>query len=62
MKIFMKVTKDEFELPIAIADSQAELARMLGMPKAAVNSNYSKIRSGKVKVSTFKEVEIDDDD
>ena len=31
--VYMKVTKDEYELPVAIADSIAELAKMLGVTR-----------------------------
>lgn len=62
MKVYLKVTADKYELPIAIADTQAELARMLGMPKSNINSSFSKLRSGKVKASSYVEVEIGDID
>ena len=30
MTLYLKVTKDKYELPVAVADSKKELARMLG--------------------------------
>jgi hypothetical protein len=30
MTLYLKVTKDKYELPVAVADSKAELADMLG--------------------------------
>ena len=31
MTLYMKVTRDEYELPVAVAETKAELARMLGV-------------------------------
>lgn len=33
MKLFVKVSEDDLELPEAVAESRAELARMLGYGK-----------------------------
>lgn len=37
MKIIMAVTNDRYELPVAVADSQAELARMQHMSESEVS-------------------------
>jgi DNA-binding transcriptional regulator YhcF (GntR family) len=62
MKLYMCVTKDEYELPIAVADTQAELARMLGVRLNTVNRAYHCLRSGKYKDSQYKEIEIEEGD
>ena len=41
MIVYMKVTRDEYELPIAIADTVGELARMTGASKETIFSNIS---------------------
>lgn len=41
MKLFLRTTNDKYELPIAVADSADELARMLGKSKNAVSSAIS---------------------
>lgn len=57
MTVWMKVTDDEYELPIVIADSAAELARMLG---CSANSIYSSIcRFNMGYTSRYRKVEID---
>ena len=33
MKLYLRVTKDEYELPLAVADSAQELAVMMGTTK-----------------------------
>lgn len=35
--IFMAVTKDKYELPVAVADTQWDLARMLGVSEGAIS-------------------------
>lgn len=61
MKIYMKVTNDKYEHPIAIADTQRELAEMLGVTKNAIASSLHYARRGRNK-SVYKEVDIGDDD
>lgn len=34
-KLWMKVTNDEYELPLAVTESAAELARMVGVNRKA---------------------------
>lgn len=46
----MKCTTDKYELPIAVADSGAELARMLGITVGSVWSCISKHKSGYHKI------------
>ena len=44
----MRVTDDKYELPIAVADSQIELARMLGVTEGAVSHGLKDIsKTGK---------------
>ena len=61
MTIWMKVTKDKYELPIAVADSPMELARILGISSNTINSSISHVKTGKIKTSVFKKVEVDDE-
>lgn len=42
MKLYMKVTKDEYQLPLAVADSAQELAAMVGASTNTVQSCISK--------------------
>jgi hypothetical protein len=45
-KLYVKTTKDDLELPIAVADSPSELARMLGTTRGTVESSISKHHKG----------------
>ena len=58
MALYMKVTDDEYELPVAIADSAGELATMLGKSKYTVRSAFQRVKKGIVEHSTY--VIVDD--
>ena len=60
MKVYMEVSQDGLELPVAMADSMAELAKMTGTSAALVRSSVSKMRRGVHKTNRFVEVEIDE--
>ena len=61
MKLYLKVTTDKYELPLVVADSQSELARICGISKSTVASSLCAVRNGRCNKSAYKEVEIDDD-
>ena len=61
-KLWMKVTNDEYELPLAVADSMAELARMTGIKPESLYSIISRDRHGKKHSYSYREVEINDED
>ena len=58
--VYMEVTQDEYELPVAIADSAGQLAEMRGTTKATIFSLISHEKAGVCK-SKFKRIEIEDD-
>lgn len=60
-KLYIAVTKDEYELPIAVADSQASLARMLGIQPNAIHKQMHFARTGQRKWCRYREVEVDDE-
>ena len=57
MTLYLKVTKDKYELPVAVADSKAELADMLGRHESGI---YRAFKEG--RKSCYVEVEVDDDE
>lgn len=59
--VYMLVSKDEYQLPMAMADSAAELAEMTGTPLNTVRSTICKEKQGKLKRPRFVRVEIDDE-
>lgn len=58
--IWMKVTKDEYELPVMVADSAPELAEMLG---CSPNNIYSSISHAKSRgqYTPYRKVVIEDE-
>lgn len=56
MTLYLKTTLDEYELPIAVAESPKELAALLGTTPGCVMSSLSHKRAGWYKI----EVEEDD--
>ena len=61
-KLYMKVTNDKYELPLAVAESRSELAKMTGVTKASLFSIFSRQRTGKKYSYSYREVDIDDED
>lgn len=61
-KLWMKVTNDKYELPIAVAENIPELARMTGLSEKSLYSLYSRKRKGVKPCKGYVEVYIDDED
>lgn len=59
--VYMKVTRDKYELPVAIADTAAELARKTGTSSSAIRSAIYRERHGRTKRSSYKCVEIEEE-
>lgn len=58
MSLYIKTTHDEYELPVAVAGSALELARMLNTSTNVVYSNISKKRKGWYKVEEDNDEDI----
>lgn len=61
IKIYMKVTKDRYSLPVAVADSPKELAALCGVSQNAIYSAFSHEKRGDWK-SPYVKVTVDDDE
>ena len=68
MMLYMAVTADKYELPIAVSSQIYYLARMLGKSTRTVSEELSRIRNGRVDTNgrrrgyVLMEVEVEDDD
>ncbi len=62
MVLYMAVSQDRYELPIAVADSEREIERMLNLGKGTVATHISLIQSGKLKKQKYFRVEINDEE
>ena len=60
--VYMKVTQDRYELPVAIADTVAELAWKVGVDEHFIRSAISREKHGKIRRSVYKRVEIEEED
>jgi hypothetical protein len=60
MKMHMKVTKDEFSLPIYVSESRKELARYCGITPEYLSQQICKDR--RKENPTYIAVEIDEKD
>ena len=63
MTLYMAVSNDRYELPIAVADSQSELARMVKLDISYVCKQIHgavKVK-GKAKIRLFK-IDVDSDE
>lgn len=62
-KMYMMVTSDEYQLPLAFADNAAELARMVGLrnPTFVVNAIHNN-KKRHLKKCKYVEVIFDDDE
>ena len=60
MILWLRVTQDEYELPMVVADSRTELAEMLGVRPKNISSTmaHAKRRGWRC---CYQKVEVDDD-
>ena len=59
--IYMQVTTDEYELPVAVANSIGELAEITGFTYNQIATRISWVKSGKIKKKEFVKVEVSDE-
>ena len=57
MTLYLKVTKDKYELPVAVADSKKELARILGLYPSGLYRAFKESRK-----SCYVAVEVEDEE
>lgn len=63
--MWMKVTKDKYELPLAVADTAGQLARLLGISQETIYSTYhsaeAERKKGRKVKCKYVKVVFDDD-
>lgn len=62
MKLYLQVTKDKYELPLAVAETGAELARMIGVNANTIHSTICKTNQVGDRRCSYVAVEVDDDE
>lgn len=59
MTLWMKVTKDEYELPLVVCGTLTQLAKECGVPKGDISMAISRYNSGRIKHTAYRKVEVD---
>lgn len=62
--LWIKVTHDEYELPVAVADTARELARMCGVTVSTIWTTMSHVKdpNHRQKFSMYRKVEYLEDE
>lgn len=60
-RIWMKVTSDKYQIPLAVADSAEELAMMCHVKRGSVYSAAKEWRDGKRKNASYIAVIMEDE-
>lgn len=59
--LWLEVTQDEYELPLAVAIDQHELARMRGVTPEHIKYNWYAFTHGRTTRCKYRRVEVEDD-
>lgn len=62
MTIYIEVTRDKYELPVRVADTVPELARMADCTENNIYSAISHYKHRAQKSARFYKVEVEDDE
>lgn len=63
MFLYLKTTTDEYELPLAVAASPRELAKLTGTSERSMASIISRLKNGKKEgTRCYHIVEVEDDE
>jgi hypothetical protein len=60
-EIWIKVTRDKYELPVAVADSVQELSAMTGHSVQTIRSIISRQKHGRIKFSQFIRIPVEEE-
>ena len=58
--VYMKVTTDKYELPVAVADSVKGLSNLVGATANSIRTCIWRNEHGDAKSSSYRRVEIDE--
>ena len=61
MRLWMKITSDELQLPVAIADTAEELSEITGAKTNSIQSIASRLVRGKIDKGTFVYVDVEEE-
>ena len=61
MRLWMKITSDELQLPVAIEDTAEELSEITGAKTNSIQSIASRLVRGKIDKGTFVYVDVEEE-
>ena len=61
MFLWLMITTDKYELPLIVADSPRELAKLAGVSYQNIKTSIYLKNKGKITYSKYVKVEVDDD-
>lgn len=56
--IWMEVTQDEYELPVAVADTSRELAALVGVKQSTILEAWSRFQHGMYRRCKYQKVNL----
>lgn len=59
MKLYMAMTNDKYELPVAVAEKKSELARMMGRELSVVVNSLRRSKTVKNPTGKYKWAEVE---
>lgn len=59
--LYMEITKDKYELPLAVAETIPELARITGKSSSGIRNAFHRAKTTGCKIQYIK-IEMDGDD
>lgn len=60
MTLYMEITKDKYELPVAVADTPSELARLRGVALSTISHALS--RPNQKRHRKYVKIEVEEDE
>ena len=60
--LWIKVSNDKYELPLAVGDTAQELANLCGTTKNAIITSRYHFKVGDVKFTPYRKVRISDEE
>lgn len=60
--VWMEVTVDKYELPLAVADNPVALARLIGERSTSIREAWSRYKRGTNKTCRYRRVALTEED
>ncbi len=61
MVLYLAVSQDKYELPVAVTDNALELSRLMGVSENIIYAQLSNAKKGKVKRQKYFRVVVEEE-